>query len=157
MCQLPPRKIKLGKMSTSSRLSTLVRGCFLPETICAHSQRRKMQQISNTLQLHSTDYRLSGCFPSHLFSTCNTIFTVTCSLRFGIGSRSLSSERKFLMHWASWPQSFYRDSSCLWLRATDIASARQSLVVPAFMGANSTVLSCARYEAQNAITVFLSI
>ena len=72
---------------------------------------------------------LTGYCPSHFFSMHDIILAVLCSLQFRIDCRRLTSERTFLMNWASWSYSSKSGSKHLWLREIDAAASRQRLMV----------------------------
>ena len=96
-----PRKVRPGKMKASGKLSTPARGCILSEAFFAHSERRNPWKMPSRIQSHRTNSRLYERLFVHFLCMCSTIFTVTCYLWFGIDSHRLTSERTYLMHWAS--------------------------------------------------------
>ena len=77
----------------------------------------------------------------------DTILTVTGSLRFGIDSHRLTSEKKYLMRWGSRLCVSNTGSIYLCLRGTDEASLRWRFIVLDFMVVLSVVLPCSRFKA----------
>ena len=108
---------------------------------------RRSESHRKCLARSSRKGRPLGCmFFAHLLCMRSDIFTVKGSLKLGMDSHSLASERTSLMQWASIPRVSNSEFSILWRKETDNPAARLRFIAVDFMFVLSIVLPCDRYS-----------